>query len=199
MKQGRLNGAVLCRAGRDAHGLSISVSACGMKSPGRCHPRAAEAAGRGQALARPYHRARRYANRDPPRYMHLGRAASIISAMVLWAGGGDGMDSIAREMAGNASVKPRSARWAPLPGSGGRRRSCAATCGWSAEDCERMLARAFARLWPVVLLRLIVADSTYSDATGAGCWGRLLVQNMGWDLSATISWYLISFARGAGL
>ena len=39
--------------------------------------------------------------------------------------------------------------------------------------------------------------STYSDATGAGCWGRLLVQNMGWDLSATISWYLIgSFARG---
>ena len=42
-----------------------------------------------------------------------------------------------------------------------------------------------------------LADSTYSDATGAGCWGRLLVQNMGWDLSATISWYLIgSFARG---
>jgi galactosylceramidase len=39
--------------------------------------------------------------------------------------------------------------------------------------------------------------STYSDATGAGCWGRLLVQNMGWDLSATISWYLIgSFSRG---
>ena len=39
--------------------------------------------------------------------------------------------------------------------------------------------------------------STYSDATGAGCWGRLLVQNMGWDLSATISWYLLgSFARG---
>ena len=47
------------------------------------------------------------------------------------------------------------------------------------------------------LFFLIVADSTYSDATGAGCWGRLLVQNMGWDLSATISWYLIgSFARG---
>eukprot|EP01047_Picozoa_sp_COSAG01_P035017 COSAG01_NODE_2659_length_7299_cov_34.861111_6_plen_114_part_00 len=39
--------------------------------------------------------------------------------------------------------------------------------------------------------------STYSDATGAGCWGRLLVQNMGWELSATISWYLLgSFARG---
>ena len=37
--------------------------------------------------------------------MYLGRVASIISAMVLWAGGGDGMDSIAREMAGNASVK----------------------------------------------------------------------------------------------
>ena len=48
-----------------------------------------------------------------------------------------------------------------------------------------------------MLFCLIVADSTYSDATGAGCWGRLLVQNMGWDLSATISWYLIgSFARG---
>ena len=64
-----------------------------------------------------------------------------------------------------------------------------------------MLARTFARLAASLadeeLFFLIVADSTYSDATGAGCWGRLLVQNMGWDLSATISWYLIgSFARG---
>ena len=39
--------------------------------------------------------------------------------------------------------------------------------------------------------------STYSDATGAGCWARLLVQNVGWGYSATISWYLIgSFTRG---
>eukprot|EP00039_Didymoeca_costata_P010248 m.137625 g.137625 ORF g.137625 m.137625 type:complete len:925 (-) comp14756_c0_seq4:186-2960(-) len=39
--------------------------------------------------------------------------------------------------------------------------------------------------------------STYSDATGAGCWGRLLVQNLGWGYTATISWYLLgSFARG---
>lgn len=39
--------------------------------------------------------------------------------------------------------------------------------------------------------------STYSDATGAGCWARLLVQNAGWGYGATISWYLISaFARG---
>ncbi len=39
--------------------------------------------------------------------------------------------------------------------------------------------------------------STYSDATGAGCWARLLVQNVGYGYSATISWYLIgSFTRG---
>ena len=39
--------------------------------------------------------------------------------------------------------------------------------------------------------------STYSDATGAGCWGRLLVQNAGWGYGATISWYLLGgFARG---
>ena len=39
--------------------------------------------------------------------------------------------------------------------------------------------------------------STYSDATGAGCWARLLVQNAGWGYGATIAWYLIgSFARG---
>ena len=39
--------------------------------------------------------------------------------------------------------------------------------------------------------------STYSDATGAGCWARLLVQNVGYGFSATISWYLIgSFTRG---
>lgn len=30
--------------------------------------------------------------------------------------------------------------------------------------------------------------STYSDATGAGCFARLLVQNVGWGYSATISW-----------
>ena len=37
----------------------------------------------------------------------------------------------------------------------------------------------------------------YSDATGAGCWARLLVQNIGWGYSATISWYLIgAFTRG---
>jgi hypothetical protein len=37
----------------------------------------------------------------------------------------------------------------------------------------------------------------YSDATGAGCWARLLVQNVGWGYSATISWYLIgAFTRG---
>lgn len=30
--------------------------------------------------------------------------------------------------------------------------------------------------------------STYSDATGAGCWGRLLVQNLNWQFTATISW-----------
>jgi len=29
--------------------------------------------------------------------------------------------------------------------------------------------------------------STYSDATGAGCWARLLVQNVGYGYSATIS------------
>lgn len=39
--------------------------------------------------------------------------------------------------------------------------------------------------------------STYSDATGAGCWARLLVQNAGWGYGATISWYLLgAFARG---
>lgn len=39
--------------------------------------------------------------------------------------------------------------------------------------------------------------STYSDATGAGCWARLLVQNAGYGYSATISWYLIgAFTRG---
>ena len=39
--------------------------------------------------------------------------------------------------------------------------------------------------------------STYSDAIGAACWGRLLVQNAGWGYSATISWYMISaYARG---
>ena len=39
--------------------------------------------------------------------------------------------------------------------------------------------------------------STYSDATGAGCWARLLVQNIGYGYSATISWYLIgAFTRG---
>ena len=63
-----------------------------------------------------------------------------------------------------------------------------------------MLTQTFTRLAAALTKSccfLIVADSTYSDATGAGCWGRLLVQNMGWDLSATISWYLIgSFARG---
>ena len=39
--------------------------------------------------------------------------------------------------------------------------------------------------------------STFSDATGAGCWARLLVQNAGWGYGATISWYLLgSFSRG---
>eukprot|EP01079_Euglenida_sp_SAG-EU17-18_P002387 gene2387-508_t len=39
--------------------------------------------------------------------------------------------------------------------------------------------------------------STYSNPTGGGCWGRLLVQNAGWGFSSTISWYLVSsFARG---
>eukprot|EP00051_Salpingoeca_urceolata_P008306 m.104938 g.104938 ORF g.104938 m.104938 type:complete len:1154 (+) comp15683_c0_seq1:127-3588(+) len=41
--------------------------------------------------------------------------------------------------------------------------------------------------------------STYSDATGAACWARLLVQNVGWGYGATISWYLLGgFARGMG-
>ena len=39
--------------------------------------------------------------------------------------------------------------------------------------------------------------STFSDATGAGCWARLLVQNAGWGFGATVSWYLVgSFNRG---
>lgn len=41
--------------------------------------------------------------------------------------------------------------------------------------------------------------STYSDATGGGCWGRLLVQNAAWGYTATITWYLMSaYARGMG-
>ena len=92
-------------------------------------------------------------------------------------GGGGGMDEIAKEMAANASVKAAvGALGSHYPGSKGTSPLVrgAGVPAWSAEDY-----------------------STYSDATGAGCWGRLLVQNMGWDLSATISWYLIgSFARG---
>ena len=71
--------------------------------------------------------------------MHLGRAASIISAMVLWAGGGDGMDSIAREMAGNASVKAAvGALGSHYPGSKGTTPLVrgAGVPAWSAEDCE---------------------------------------------------------------
>lgn len=92
-------------------------------------------------------------------------------------GGGNGMDVIADEMAANAAVKAAvGALGSHYPGSKGTspKVRAAGVPAWSAEDY-----------------------STYSDATGAGCWGRLLVQNMGWDLSATISWYLIgSFARG---
>ena len=84
-------------------------------------------------------------------------------------GGGNGMDVIAAEMASNASVKAAvGALGSHYPGSKGTSPAvrAAGVPAWSAEDY-----------------------STYSDATGAGCWGRLLVQNMGWDLSATISWY----------
>ena len=92
-------------------------------------------------------------------------------------GGGSGMDEVAKEMAANASVKAAvGALGSHYPGSKGTSPAVrnAGVPAWSAEDY-----------------------STYSDATGAGCWGRLLVQNMGWELSATISWYLIgSFARG---
>jgi galactosylceramidase len=92
-------------------------------------------------------------------------------------GGGGGMDAIAREMASNPQIKRAiGALGSHYPGAKGTSPAvrAAGVPAWSAEDY-----------------------STYSDATGAGCWGRLLVQNMGWELSATISWYLLgSFARG---
>ena len=92
-------------------------------------------------------------------------------------GGGHGMDQVAKEMATNASVKAAvAALGSHYPGAAGTSPQVrgAGVPLWAAEDY-----------------------STYSDATGAGCWGRLLVQNLGWDFTATISWYLIgSFARG---
>lgn len=87
------------------------------------------------------------------------------------------MDNVAHEMAASPALK--AAVWglgSHYPGASGTSDFLRGTniSLWSAEDY-----------------------STYSDATGAGCWGRLLVQNLGWDLTATISWYLIgSFARG---
>ena len=87
------------------------------------------------------------------------------------------MNTVAKAMTTNASLK--SAVWglgSHYPGSRGTSDLVrgAGVPIWSAEDY-----------------------STYSDATGAGCWGRLLVQNLGWEMTGTISWYLIgSFARG---
>lgn len=69
------------------------------------------------------------------------------------------MDAVAKEMAANPAVKQAvGALGSHYPGSKGTSPlvRAAGVPAWAAEDY-----------------------STYSDATGAGCWGRLLVQNMG--------------------
>ena len=39
-----------------------------------------------------------------------------------------------------------------------------------------------------VRMYMVFVGDAFADATGAGCWARLLVQNAGWGYGATISW-----------
>ena len=55
--------------------------------------------------------------------------------------------------------------------------------------CVYVCVHAFVRL--CAALCCVAFAVAFASNTAAGCWGRLLVQNLGWEMTSTISWYIL--------
>ena len=194
--------------------VTDSVHCWTASRPGALHPRAAEAAGRGRAVPRPDHRARRYVTRTPSLHTsglccpdHLCNNGPVGQAAAT------GWTVSRGRWRATPRSKPRSARWARTTrGRRGRRRSCAAQ---ACRPGRLRIVRAHARsnvhavgclADEVLLARLSQTAPTRTPparAAGAGCsfrtWAGISPRRSRGTSSAALpgAWTMIRTASSA--